>query len=314
MTPARLTFAGPSRRLDRYLRDELAGGLGRRGIAALLRADAVRVNGRRAAKGTLLAPGDEITIDAALPSTLRPEAAALAMIYCDTELVAVDKAPGMPSTAGRNGGPSVAGALLDRFPEMSAIDAVRAGGLLHRLDTGTSGVLLAARTPETYGRVRAAFAAKRLVKEYLAVVRGRLASAGTIALPLARPPRSRKRMVVAPAGTGWSAVTEYRPLAATDELTLVHLRMRTGVTHQLRVHLAELGHPVLGDRRYGLRSPAPAATIDVDEAWHYLHALRIHDDDPADPALPCALAAPFPRHWRALATRLGWRPEPPAPW
>ena len=118
-------------------------------------------------------------------------------------------------------------------------------------------------------------------------------------------------MVVAPPGTGWSAVTEYRPLAAARDLTLVHLRMRTGVTHQLRVHLAELGHPVLGDRRYGSRSAVATAIVDVDDTWHFLHALRIRGEDAA---LPHELATRFPRHWRPLAMRVGWAPEPPAPW
>jgi len=149
-----------------------------------------------------------------------------------------------------------------------------------------------------------------------------LTGSGTIALPLARHPRSRKRMVVAPAGRGWHAETEYQPLAHTDDVTLVQLRMRTGVTHQLRAHLAQLGHPVIGDRRYGRSGPSsrpgPATSASCGTetaAWHYLHALRMRSDDPE--VLGAVLATPFPQHWAPLFARLGWpldaSPSPATP-
>src|SRR6185369_10112965 len=182
------------------------------------------------------------------------------------------------------------------------IDRVRAAGLVHRLDTGTSGMLVAARTSAAHRRLRAAFAAKAIVKDYLAVVHGRVTTPGTIGVPLARRERSRRRMVVAAAGTGWAAQTEYVPLAIGRELTLVGLRMRTGVTHQLRVHLAHVGHAVVGDRRYGSRvrlddDSRRSARLTGDDTWHYLHALRIESDHDE---LPRELATPFPAHWRAL--------------
>ena len=146
---ARLTVAGESRRVDRFLRDELGAGFGRRAVAALIAAGAVRVNGRVAAKSTLVAAGDEVTVDARpeASTTLQSLPLSLAIVHCDEQLVAVDKPPGLPSTAGRGGAASVAAGLLHRFPEMAAIDSTRAAGLVHRLDTGTSGLLLAARTP-----------------------------------------------------------------------------------------------------------------------------------------------------------------------
>jgi 23S rRNA pseudouridine1911/1915/1917 synthase len=312
MASARLIFAGTPTRIDRYLRDELGAGFGRRHVAVLLRAGAVRVNGRVAAKSTALQPGDEITLDteAAAATPLRPTPAALAVVHCDAELVAIDKPPGMPSTAGANAAPSVAGALLHRFPEMAAIDGGRGAGLVHRLDTGTSGLLVAARTPAAYRRLRDAFTTKALVKEYLAVVRGRIATAGVVALPLARHPRSRKRMIVIDDGaSGWMAETEYRPIAQADDLSLVQLRMRTGVTHQLRVHLAHLGYPVLGDRRYGRRANA-AASRD-EHTWHFLHALRIRAERSA---VLGEITTPFPTHWAPLFERLGWSIDLPPKW
>jgi 23S rRNA pseudouridine1911/1915/1917 synthase len=303
MTGARLTFVGPPMRLDRYLRDRLGQQFGRRGVTVLLRADEVRVNGRRARKGLLLRQGDEITLPEhpLAHQPLVPTPVALAIVHCEAELVAIDKPPGMPSTGGMSEAASVASALLDRFPEMAAIDPVRAAGLVHRLDTGTSGLLVAARTQAAYQRLRSALAAKTIVKEYLAVVAGHLTGSGRVALPLTRHPRSRKRMVVARAGHGWHAETEYRALVHADDATLVHLRMRTGVTHQLRAHLAQLGHPVIGDRRYGRLGTAISASC---ASWHYLHALRMSSDDPE--VLGVELATPFPRHWTPLFARLEW--------
>ncbi|HEY2388622.1 MAG TPA: RluA family pseudouridine synthase [Candidatus Binatia bacterium] len=300
MADARLIFEGPPTRLDRYLRDRLGHALGRRGVAVWLRDHAVRVNGRRAAKSQMLRPGDEILLPEAAPARplLVPVATPLAIVHADGDLVAIDKPPGMPSTGGAGTAPSAAAALLQRYPEMAAIDAVRSAGLVHRLDTGTSGLLVAARTPAAYARVRDAFAQKSIVKEYWAVVVGRLAEGGRITTPLDRRPRSRKRMIAAAPGRGWPAETEYLPLVHAGDLTLVRLRMRTGVTHQLRVHLAELGHPVLGDRRYGAVHP------DAPAEWHYLHARRMTGDDRT--TLGAVLAAPTPPHWEALCARLAW--------
>lgn len=304
MANARLTFVGPPMRLDRYLRDRLGSQFGRRAVTALLRSDAVRVNGRRAVKSLLLHAGDQIALPehpAAHPPLL-PAPAALTIVYSDADIVAIDKPPGMPSTAGPSRGPSAAAALLARYPEMAAIDSIRSGGLVHRLDTGTSGLLVAARTPAAYVRLRSAFAAKAIVKDYLAVVAGHLMAPGRVVSPLARHPRSRKRMITAPAGRGWPAETAYRPLAHGGGMTLVRLRMRTGVTHQLRAHLAQLGHPVLGDRRYGT---VDTASVGVDAvSWHYLHALRMAADEPG--GLGAVLTTAFPEHWTPLFARLAW--------
>ncbi len=313
MAPANLTFSGSPMRLDRYLRDVLGSHVGRRQVAALVRAGGVRVNGRAAAKSTLLHEGDEVTLADTAPATpLRPIAAPLAVIHCDHELVAIDKPPGMPSTAGRTPVVSAAAALLERFQEMAEIDATRAAGLVHRLDTATSGLLLAARTPAAYQRLREGFRAKTLVKEYLAVVHGQVAGAGVVDVRLARRPHGSTRMLVVNGtrGTrGWRALTEYRPIACAERLSLVHLRMRTGVTHQLRVHLAHLGHPVLGDCRYGPRESA-GQTGDAP-AWHFLHALRLRSE--RGDLLP-DLATPFPEHWAPLFARLGWSTDLPTRW
>jgi 23S rRNA pseudouridine1911/1915/1917 synthase len=284
--------------------------VGRREIASMLARADVRVNGRHARKGTLLRRGDEVVIRS-LPSPVPPPVpeGTLSILHVDDAVVVVDKPPGVPSTIGRSCTPSVAALLLQRFPEMAVIDSRRAAGLVHRLDAGTSGVLVAARSNHVHRQLRAAFTRKRVTKEYLAVVRGLIDAPGVLAQPLSRHPRSRGRMVPArTAARAWPASTEFTPLHRGSDLTLVRLRMHTGVTHQLRVHMAMLGHPIVGDTRYGRSLDAggivPEPTVDVGgRSWHYLHALTIRFEEAA-----CAstFGSPFPTHWRPLFDRLGW--------
>ncbi len=276
--------------------------LGRRQLGLLLATESVRVNGRRARKGTIVQAGDQVTVDPPSSSQTDTSVAAtcpLPLVYEDATLVVIDKPPGIPSTIGRSAGPSVAATLLLRYPEMAAIDGRRAAGLVHRLDTGTSGLLLAARDLDSHTRLRDAFVRKAVAKDYLAVVVGRLDRAETVSVALARHPRSPGRMIPARGTTkAWPAHTEITPVESDDGLSVVRLRMRTGVTHQLRLHLALLGHPVVGDTRYGRPHP------DVpSEGWHYLHARGVHFDAPE---LPRGLATPFPEHWRRLFAARGW--------
>ena len=307
--PESLTVSGDPIRLDRFLiAHGPAAGLGRRQVAALFEAGGIRVNGERARKGTIVRAGDTITV--AAPSRQPPSApfsSPLAILRADADLIAVDKPPGLPTTIGRAPGPSLAAALLARFPEMATIDAQRHAGLAHRLDTGTSGILIAARRPQTYARLRDAFARKAVEKDYLAVVGGRITEPRVVAAPLARHRRSRRRMVVA-RGTSkaWPARTEIVPIAGDDALTLVRLRMRTGVTHQLRVHLASLGHPIVGDVRYGASAIDREAGTTTPAGWHFLHASAIRFDDPD---WPREIATAFPAHWRQLFAARNWSTE-----
>lgn len=302
-----MTVVGGEMRLDRFLavHGPLAG-RGRRALAAVLARGGVRVNGARARKGTVVRNGDVVSID---PGSVDACTAGdldvpLQVVHTDDALVAVDKPPGLPTTRGSTPGANLAAALCARFPEMAAIDPSH-GGLVHRLDTETSGILLAARSPDHHARLRGAFAAKRVRKEYLAVVSGHLAVPTTIDRPLARHPRSRRRMVIARgAARAWPAQTAVAPIVGDEHCTLVRLVMRTGVTHQLRVHLAALGHPIIGDTRYGSAAAAAeqsALGIAVPP-WHFLHACALAFDDDLAPALE----APFPAHWRPLFAVRGW--------
>lgn len=307
--PFRLVVANETIRLDRLLLAHQPGaGSGRRGLHALFDAGRVRVNGLRARKGTMVRAGDTVTVSqlAEAPASPTVPTLKLTVVYGDDDLVAIDKPPGLPTTIGRTPGPSVAAALMAAYPEMASFDDAQHAGLAHRLDTGTSGLLIAARSADAYARLRAAFRAKTLAKDYLAVVTGRLAAADIVDAPLARQRRSRGRMVVARGDAkAWPARTEVTPLGGDDDYTLVHLRMRTGVTHQLRVHLALLGHPIVGDRRYGSVAIATASQL-TDPGWHYLHARRVAFDAAN---FPRELRTPFPAHWRPFFAARGWSTE-----
>lgn len=306
-----LQVTGAPQRLDQFLVEHWPEPIGRRPLAALLASADVRVNGRRATKSTRVQAGDEVLVRLA-PTAPRPVVdATLPLVHESPTLIAVDKPPAMPSTEGRSAAPSVAALLVDRYPEMAGLDTPRSGGLVHRLDTGTSGLLLAARNADTHAALRQAFRARSVGKHYVAFVRGRLTHARSIEQPLRRHPRSRGRMLPGRSGQRrtWPATTRVRPLHSADDVSLVHLSMQTGVTHQLRAHLALIGHPVLGDRRYrSTEAPPLTARLEARLApsWHFLHAAAITLELPGSPD---RLQTTIPSHWRRLLADLEWSLE-----
>jgi 23S rRNA pseudouridine1911/1915/1917 synthase len=279
-----------AQRLDALVHAALPG-FSRRLVHRLIAAGDVRVNGRRAAKGARVRPGDVVTLPA-LPAALAPEPElAVRVVHEDEALVAVEKPGGMPGHAldPRERG-TAAAFLVGRYPEMAGVGDPLAPGLAHRLDIGTSGLLLAARTAAAHAAVRTALRARAVEKRYLAVVEGAADAlhGRQIRVPLAHDPRDRRRMTVA-GGTAraWpaeSAVAVVRPTAAR---TLVEVTIRTGVTHQVRAHLAHLGHPVVGDVLYGAR---PA---ELPAGRHALHAAGLALAHPVR-GTPLTLASPLP--------------------
>ena len=248
-------------RLDRFIADRRGVGARRR-TAAIIAAGAVRVNGRPARKGQLLNRGDEVEIDPAAlrDERLAPEAAlALPILFEDASLIAVDKPAGMPAVALRAGDVgTVANFLLAHAPEtLTAGGSPFEAGLVHRLDTGTSGVLLAARTAAAWQAVRDQFRRHEVEKRYLAWVDGDVARPGSRREPIAHHPRQPRAMRVCPnaeqarALRARPAETRYRPLERRGGATLLAIEIATGVRHQIRVHLAFGGHPVCGDTLYG---------------------------------------------------------------
>jgi 23S rRNA pseudouridine1911/1915/1917 synthase len=283
-------------RLDTFLAARLPE-LSRRLLRRIIAERGVRVNGLPGAKGTRLRTGDRVTLPD-LPAALAPEPAlALPVVHEDDSIAVIDKPGGMRGHAldPRQEG-TAAAFVLARWPETRAVGDRLAPGLVHRLDTGTSGLLLVARTSEAHAALRAALRARTIEKHYLALVDGDATElhGQTIAAPLMHDVGDRRRMALAAAGARtWEAATDVEVLAASATRTLVRAHMRTGVTHQVRVHLALLGHPVLGDPLYG---GPPAA---LPPSRHALHAAELRLSHPAD-GRPLHLQAPLPPDLSAL--------------
>jgi 23S rRNA pseudouridine1911/1915/1917 synthase len=272
----------------------------RRAIAAGI----VRVNGRAAKKGVHLQAGDavELVEDSAAGAVLQPAPGQeLSVLYQDEDLVAVDKLAGIASHPLRAGdGPTVASALVARFPECAAASPdAREGGLGHRLDVGTSGVLLAARSRESWHRLREALATAGCEKIYLAEVRGGFPPADEREFVLPGP-RPSSLVVTAPIGRQGRRggkvrlATGRQPLPARTEITLLESRpgralveaiLSRGRAHQVRAHLAYLGIPVVGDATYGQVAAA-------DTSLH-LHAWAISLIHPIT-LKPLRIEAPLP--------------------
>ena len=291
-----LTVTVAAVRLDAFLHEALPGS-SRRLVRRLIAAGEVRVNGRPARKGTRLRPGDRVTAPD-LPGTLAPEPGLpVSIVYEDVQLVVLDKPGGMPSHAldPRQRG-TAAAFVLARHPETARVGDPLAPGLVHRLDTGTSGLLVAARTAAAHARVRAALRAREVEKRYLAVVAGDAHALDGVhlRLPLAHDPRDRRRMIPAVPGLrAWPAETRFTVRTTRPGRSLVEATITTGVTHQVRVHLAHAGHPVLGDIIYG---GAPAG---LPTGRHALHASALTLPHPTD-GHRASFTAPLPEDLHGL--------------
>jgi 23S rRNA pseudouridine1911/1915/1917 synthase len=259
--------AGKGQRLDRYLADHIPS-LSRSQAEHLIDEQRVTVDGTRAKAGHRLRGGEIIQafLPCESPAEPTPEDLPLSIAYEDEVLLVVDKPAGMvvhPAPGHRGG--TLVNALLAHRPGLAALDRA---GIVHRLDRYTSGLLLVAKTAGVREVLQRRFKERKVRKVYLALVSGQMATnEGRIEAPLGRDPSHRQRMAVT--AHGRPASTMYQVRDRFDRHSLLEVQPETGRTHQIRVHLAAIGHPVVGDRRYGRRSDP------LGLHRYFLHAWRL---------------------------------------
>jgi 23S rRNA pseudouridine1911/1915/1917 synthase len=263
------------RRLDHWLHERLPEH-SRSRIQEWIKAERVRVNGRAARASYTLRTGDAVDVEPAqaTPLNAAPEDIPLVVLYEDADVVAIDKPAGMVvhAGAGVHSG-TLVNALVHRFQALSGVGGALRPGIVHRLDRFTSGVLLVAKNDAAHQALAAQFSDRQVEKVYLALVHGRVAAeSGRIDRPIARDPVRRIKMT-ARLDEGRAAWSEYRVLRRFEKYTFLEVRIGTGRTHQIRVHLSSVGHPVVGDTLYGAGRK--------DELGRYfLHAHRIRFRQP----------------------------------
>jgi 23S rRNA pseudouridine1911/1915/1917 synthase len=268
------TSADAGRRLDHWLHQQLPE-YSRSRIQEWIKSGHVRVNGGDARASHALREGDAVEVEPVAPPPLEADAEdiPLKVLYEDDDVVAIDKPADMVvhAGAGVHSG-TLVNALVHRFGELSGVGGALRPGIVHRLDRFTSGVLLVAKHDAAHRKLAEQFAGREIEKHYLALVQGSMpAETGRIDRPIARDPVRRVRMT-ARLEEGRAAWSEYRVLRRFAKFTLVEVRIGTGRTHQIRVHLSSIGHPVAGDTLYGAAKQGFGR--------YFLHAHRIRFRQP----------------------------------
>ena len=268
-------------RLDAYLASQIEG-WSRARLQHLIADEEVLVNGKPAKPSYKLHSSDEIEVELvdSPATTFVPENIPLDIIYEDAALIVVNKPAGLvvhPAAGNQSG--TLANALAYHFENLSTIGGTVRPGIVHRIDKDTSGLLVVAKTELAHENLADQFRARTVFKSYLALVHGVVErDTGRIDQPLARDPRNRTRMAIVRGGR--SALTFYRVQHRYDRFTLLGVEIKTGRTHQVRVHLASVKHPVVGDEVYGggrdntVRDPKIRVEI-RKLGRHFLHAAEL---------------------------------------
>ena len=283
---------------DKQLAQTLAP-LSRSAVQKLISSGDVTVNGDQALASYIVAEGDRECValtEPEEPSGGQPPV--ISILYEDDVLLVVDKPAGLVVHEGSgHTGHTLVSALLAMRPELGAAGMdPRRPGIVHRLDRDTSGTLVVAKTPASLAALQRQFRRREVSKRYLALVHGSPAPArAAIEAPIGRDETNRARMSVAPGGR--SARTEYETLERFRDVSLISVNLLTGRTHQIRVHMAAIGHPVVGDRTYGVRRDTFGARRQM------LHAQRLVIAHPSTQE-PLTCEAPVPDDMRRVLDRL----------
>lgn len=288
-------------RIDAWLAAHVEG-LTRSAAAKLLESGGVAVNGASAAKNYRLTGGEtvEVTRPEAEEITVEPQDIPLDVVYEDQDVIVVNKPVGLvvhPAPGHPDG--TLVNALLHHCGDsLSGIGGERRPGIVHRIDKDTSGLIIAAKNDFAHQFLSAQLSDHTLGREYEAVVHGGFRDdAGTVDAPIGRHPVDRKRMAVTPKNSK-PAVTHYEVIARYRGYTRILCRLETGRTHQIRVHMASIGHPLLGDGVYG--APCPERGLE----GQCLHARRLKFIHPRTGQL-VRLEAPLPEYFTQVISRLG---------
>jgi 23S rRNA pseudouridine1911/1915/1917 synthase len=298
--------SGTGRRLDAWLADQLPGE-SRSRFQALIEQGLVLVDERPARAAQRLREGQRVgvTLPDPIPATPLAEDIPLTIVYQDAQLLVLDKPQGqvVHPGAGRQAG-TLVNALLHHVRDLSGVGGVLRPGIVHRLDRDTSGLLVVAKDDPTHRALARQFAAREVQKEYVALVLGvPRPRHGRVSSPIGRDPHHRKRMSTR-APRGRAAETTFEVIEAFDDAALLRVRIHTGRTHQIRVHLASIGHPVVGDVTYGGRRPAAGRRPEIRLALQAfprqaLHAARLTFTHPST-GERLDLSSPLPSDIRHL--------------
>lgn len=300
-TATTLTVTESGARLDRYLAEHLPD-LSRAAVQRLIDDTYVLVDGiaRKASYRVRVGETIRVHIPPPEPATPRAENIPLDILYEDDDLIVINKPAGMVvhPAAGRRSG-TLVNAMLAHCPNLN-VGGVERPGIVHRLDSDTSGLIVIAKNDTALRDLQAQFKARRVHKTYLALVEGIVQpSRGKIDAPIGRDPKHRQKMAVVTRGSSRVAVTVYRTLAHLGAYTLLAVEPHTGRTHQIRVHLAFLGCPVVGDTVYGKKKNALGLTR------QFLHAWKIAFTLPRT-GRAVSFTAPLPNELRAVLHQLGY--------
>lgn len=288
-------------RLDKFI-CALRPDLSRSFVQSLITDGHVRVGETTRKSNYAVKPGDAITLEIPPPAaaSARAENIPLDILYTDDALLVVNKPAGMVvHPAAGHGSGTLVNAVLGHDPEIVTGNQERPG-IVHRLDRDTSGVMLVARNDAALHELQRQFAAREVHKTYLALVQGDVRTPqGKIDAPLGRDPRDRKKMAIVTTGQVRQAVTVFYVLAHSERYSLLRLEPETGRTHQIRVHLAFLKHPVVGDEMYGKHKN------DLGLARQFLHAARIQFQHPTS-GEKMQFDVPLPDDLREALRRAGF--------